>query len=345
MADKKAMSRALGAAFLNHQVEQLEKSAANANVNWRTRSQPPASPNPKRVNHGGQGKRSSQQQQQPRNTGSNANSNGQRRSFDDPKTSEKEGKILSEKDADIVVVDASVLIHALPAVRAWAHPSRTEVLIVPLEALNTLDLLKKGTSALAQRARAASRVLEAQVGVNERVRVQRDEAFVLWDAIKFETPAATTVGKEGVAATTAVGEVTAALPDDRDAAPEWVRRTVCCARWEVDNAATSTTASTTASSPASPATPSVILAVLAPPSSASDARPLSAGDAAQSKHEPRASGTLVAHWAARAGVVAKRIPAAAPNPKAGLSGAGAAATANTNSGVTATNASGGGGGA
>ncbi|KAJ6511203.1 hypothetical protein C8R45DRAFT_1207895 [Mycena sanguinolenta] len=48
MADKKAMSRALGAAFLNHQVEQLEK--------------PQPSPNPKRVNHGGQAKWSSQQQ-------------------------------------------------------------------------------------------------------------------------------------------------------------------------------------------------------------------------------------------------------------------------------------------
>ena len=39
-------------------------------------------------------------------------------------------------------------------------------------ALNTLDLLKKGTSALAHRARAASRILEAQVGTNPRIRIK-----------------------------------------------------------------------------------------------------------------------------------------------------------------------------
>lgn len=95
----------------------------------------------------------------------------------------------------------------------------TRLLITTL-ALNTLDLLKKGTSPLAQRARAASRILEAQVGTNPRIRVQRDEAFVLWDQIPMkESPS----------------------DDETDSkaapSPEWVRRTICCARWEIDNAA------------------------------------------------------------------------------------------------------------
>ena len=78
-----------------------------------------------------------------------------------------------------------------------------------------MDLLKKGTSALAQRARAASRILEAQVGTNPRIRVQRDDAFVLWDEIPFDEQ---TSGTQGTT-------------------PEWVRRTICCARWELEHVA------------------------------------------------------------------------------------------------------------
>lgn len=85
--------------------------------------------------------------------------------------------------------------------------------------MNTLDLLKKGTSPLAQRARAASRILEAQVGTNPRIRVQRDDAFVLWDKMP-------TKGSSG-------GDET---ESKALSSPEWVRRTICCARWEVENA-------------------------------------------------------------------------------------------------------------
>ena len=56
----------------------------------------------------------------------------------------------------------------------------------PPLALNTLDILKKGTTPLAQRACAASRILEAQVGMNPRIIVQRDDAFVLWNEIEFK---------------------------------------------------------------------------------------------------------------------------------------------------------------
>lgn len=38
-----------------------------------------------------------------------------------------------EKDADVVVVDASVLVHALHQVKKWCRDGRAEVVIVPLE--------------------------------------------------------------------------------------------------------------------------------------------------------------------------------------------------------------------
>jgi hypothetical protein len=80
-------------------------------------------------------------------------------------------------------------------------------------ALNTLDLLKKGSSLLAQKARSASRILEAQVGTNPRIRVQRDDAFVPWDKIAFED----------------------ATQSNPNSCPEWVRRIICCALWETEH--------------------------------------------------------------------------------------------------------------
>lgn len=79
-------------------------------------------------------------------------------------------------------------------------------------ALNTLDLLKKGSSLLAQKARSASRILEAQVGTNPRIRVQRDDAFVPWDKIAFED-----------------------ATENISFCPEWVRRIICCALWETEH--------------------------------------------------------------------------------------------------------------
>jgi hypothetical protein len=127
---------------------------------------------------------------------------------------------------------------------------------------------------LAQRARAASRILESQVGTNPRIRVQSDTAFVLWDDIPFTDTNDST---------------------EREPSPEWVRRIVCCARWEV----TQTSGQR------------VALAVLsqnarAPGGAAEEILstspvPLPAPQAAN-KFEPRASGVLVRAWAARAGV-------------------------------------------
>jgi hypothetical protein len=231
-----------------------------------------------------------------------------------PKPNRRSSEDSIEKDADIVIVDSSVLVHGLDYIKKWSRNGRDEVVIVPLEgefipphletcslsssilALNTLDLLKKGTTPLAQRARAASRILEAQVGTNPRIRVQRDDAFVLWDKIPF-----------------------AAAPDNAEAdkslngSPEWVRRTICCARWELDHAVPSK------AKPEAIKGPQVVLAVCtANQALSTQANGLKTSDTPDSpltpvplpapsvqlpnKHEPRSNGSLVAHWGSRAGI-------------------------------------------
>ncbi|ESK91815.1 hypothetical protein Moror_10541 [Moniliophthora roreri MCA 2997] len=295
MAESKlAMSRALGAAFLNHQVEQLEKSVSNgaASGNWRDRKYTSSA--------GYNNYTAVATNRRPPNTASKP-VNGTRKKGGDSQVTLKERDAVRtsdvgsrrkseeevEKDADIVIVDASVLVHSLNQVKKWCRNGRKEIVIVPLEALNTLDLLKKGSSSLAQRARAASRILEAQVGTNPRIRVQRDDAFVLWDNIK--------------------------LSDEKagQASPEWVRRTICCARWEADNANKTVPNATK---------PKIILAVCDPSTGSPQMSTLklSAPEDDDSllspvpgpapshhntnKHEPRSGGVQVAHWAAKAGI-------------------------------------------
>lgn len=165
-------------------------------------------------------------------------------------------------------------------------------------ALNTLDLLKKGTSSLAQRARAASRILEAQVGTNPRIRVQRDDAFVPWDQIEFRdlTP---DDDKEKHASQTL----------HLSGSPEWVRRMICCARWEIDHAPLTLDKQAVKH-------PKVVLAVLSHTSAQaqvdravtehnaelSSPVPLPAPSPHLHRYEPRSAGTLIGHWAVRAGI-------------------------------------------
>ena len=100
-------------------------------------------------------------------------------------------------------------------------------------------------------------------------------------------------------------------------APEWVRRTICCARWELEHAghpseetgAADENTNETAATPKSK--PRVVLAVVSP---ASDAQPESANPAPISaspvplpapqpnRYESRLSAALVGRWAAKAGL-------------------------------------------
>ncbi|KAI9456042.1 hypothetical protein BJY52DRAFT_608552 [Lactarius psammicola] len=301
------MSRALGAAFLTHQVEQLEKSVSaspprnnnnynhNHNTNWRERQRShPQSTDSRRGQLPVGGIKFTtttspttnqpyqrDQKERPMTVGAGP----RKRGAEDPHPRRGGAK---DKDADVVVVDASVLVNALGQLKRWCRDGQEEIIIVPLEALNTLDLLKKGSTPLAQRARTASRMLESQVGTNPRVRVQQDAAFVLWDQIAFSDDEPSSPSSSPTTAP--------ASPS-----PEWVRRTICCARWEAEHADS--------------ARPRVVLATLAqsPPPQPQQAGagispvplPLSAP---QNRHEPRASGTLVAYWARRARVTVLEVP-------------------------------------
>lgn len=149
--NKMAMSRALGAAFLNHQVEQLEKTVSSngpASGNWRERKY--------NNNHHGPA-HSAPSKRGPNSAGGNVahrkKGSGESRDRMTLPSQEKPnrdrqveevssfhaGRRNSEeddrkgKDADVIVVDASVLLHALYKVKRWCRDGRQEVLIVPLE--------------------------------------------------------------------------------------------------------------------------------------------------------------------------------------------------------------------
>lgn len=156
---------------------------------------------------------------------------------------------------------------------------------------------------LAQKARAASRTLESQVGSNPRIRVQQDDAFVLWDSIPFKDLPAD--DKAAVNPQLHVGS-----------SPEWVRRTICCARWELEHFGKE-----------GKTNPKVMLAVLAPmpvqqpahvpadaPTDATSPVPLPAPSTHGNKFEPRSAGTLVGQWAYRAGIDMLQIKPASQPP-------------------------------
>lgn len=325
---KLAMSRALGAAFLSHQVEQLEKSIIpNEHLNpgplWKhqdrkgdvsDRRQGFGGSKDKHQSNNGPSKPRHPLKLLPKKT--NVAREGNRPQYD--------VHVRSMKDADLIVVDSSVLVHGLHQVKKWCKEGREEIVIVPLEgwsaspvvrldtddssALNTLDLLKKGTSALAQRARAASRILEAQVGTNSRIRVQRDDAFKPWDHIDFRDTNTDEVGDNKPIA----------QPLHLSGSPEWVRRMICCARWETDNAAA------TLSKKEPSENLKVVLAVLSQSSAQAQVGkmtdsnteitspvPLPAPGPHSHKYEPRSAGLLVAHWAVKAGIALLEVESSA----------------------------------
>ena len=138
--NKLAMSRALGAAFLNHQVEQLEKSV---HTNWRERRSPDnwrGGEAPKRT-YAGPKVIKKRNDVSPEERGRFQEGRNMERT-------DREGERRSEenrpqKDADVVIVDASVLVHGLYHLKKWCRDGREEVVIVPLEgksaALLSLD--------------------------------------------------------------------------------------------------------------------------------------------------------------------------------------------------------------
>ncbi len=125
-SNKLAMSRALGAAFLNHQVEQLEKSV-HTGGNWRGRRSPETWRGETKRTVSGPGPKIMRRR----------NDDGEDRARAESETAVREDRRSEErkvqKDADVVVVDATVLVHGLYHIKKWCREGREEVVIIPLE--------------------------------------------------------------------------------------------------------------------------------------------------------------------------------------------------------------------
>lgn len=127
------MARALGAAFLSHQVQELEKS-----VSAKPRFEGGRGRD-RRGSRGGQ-RPQQQQQQQYSHSHSQYSQTQQPRGGREPREhsgerDDREGGSVNKKDADVVVVDASVLVHALGQLKVWCRNGREEVIVVPLEGM------------------------------------------------------------------------------------------------------------------------------------------------------------------------------------------------------------------
>lgn len=141
------MSKALGAAFLNHRVEQLEQTVKTAPApGGADRRERDRRPSP--VDSGARGRGGARR-------GGNAASAGgghlirPRSGAGRPRSGEVDGRPSKEqergsdgeerargvetKDADIVIVDASVLVHALGQLKVWCRHKREEIIVIPLE--------------------------------------------------------------------------------------------------------------------------------------------------------------------------------------------------------------------
>ncbi|GAA5870295.1 hypothetical protein JCM16303_001953 [Sporobolomyces ruberrimus] len=136
-AKREKQSKALGAAFLAHQVSELERS-----VDTLTFS---------RSNRGSNTARGGGGSSRSRGGGAAPRSGS--------------GGITIKP---IRIVDASTLIHALPVLKRWVRQDEFQ-LVVPLSALATLDILKKSPPPLHDQAREATRFLETQFSIARQI--------------------------------------------------------------------------------------------------------------------------------------------------------------------------------
>lgn len=130
-ANRDAMSRALGAAFLSHKVEELEKTVSTSpntgGMYYKSRR------GSQGADGGGRGRGGPRQSRtsRPRND----EDLKARPAADKERVSDGEGICAGKKDADVVVVDASALVHSLGQLKAWCRNNREEVIVVPLEGI------------------------------------------------------------------------------------------------------------------------------------------------------------------------------------------------------------------
>lgn len=116
------MSRALGAAFLSHQVEQLERSVTEKDQ-ARNRSAPNGNNRPR--------PRADSRSKRPRETRRSREDN----SFEKPRSDRK------DMDADVIVTDASILVYGLSHLKKWSRDGREKIVVVPLEGVSYSDVI------------------------------------------------------------------------------------------------------------------------------------------------------------------------------------------------------------
>jgi len=132
------MSRALGAAFLSHQVEQLEKSISSngpTSGNWPDPKYPAIGSAKRGPNSPAIKIPKTQVETKTIPTTKDRDKDFDRNTSTSPRANRMSAEDKREKDADIIVVDASVLIRALYQVKKWCRDGRQEVVIVPLEGM------------------------------------------------------------------------------------------------------------------------------------------------------------------------------------------------------------------
>jgi hypothetical protein len=112
--NKVAMSKALGQAFLSHQIRQLEAGAS------------------KRGRHGRRGGTPMHVDDRPRNILSKSVPNDSAIAVIAAQDSTRASPPVASKR---IVVDASVLVHALDQVRKWCLGDKVGQLVVPLEGM------------------------------------------------------------------------------------------------------------------------------------------------------------------------------------------------------------------
>lgn len=141
-ANRVAMSKALGAAFLSHQVEQLEQKVSGGGSrggggggSWREGRKNLGQGQGYQRGGGGFGSGSGEY---GREGGGRGRGGGRRRGGVEGEREYGRGwrgdvKEREEKDADVIVVDVSVLVHGIAQLKKWCREGRSEVVIIPLE--------------------------------------------------------------------------------------------------------------------------------------------------------------------------------------------------------------------
>jgi len=152
------MSKALGAALLKHKVDELERNMDNFTFSRDHRLY--QSGDQSGISRGGRGR-----------PGGETSRGRPRFQRGVPERSEAEDTGTARRLRKRVV-DVSVLLSSLPVVKQWVRDGRYQV-VIPLDAIATLDVLKKASPTLATLAREATRYLEGQFARNASSRQAR----------------------------------------------------------------------------------------------------------------------------------------------------------------------------